>query len=189
MPDMPSSLMLNAMDWIPGVLSIICHHWEVSVSSAERRMLMEVLITMLSPILERKENLDEPTYLMCQVITQTSALLEVLLEKDTTMLLKTVMSWEEISPDQEVEQAGVQRMRSLLSSQTARTSEAFGNLLNEWLQKHCFATFQASNSTQRGGTAHNEPSTAHRAAFVLKLRAFLNSVNGSLTTLEGWTLE
>ncbi|ASH99174.1 putative ORF3 protein [Giant panda associated gemycircularvirus] len=189
MPDMPSSLMLNAMDWIPGTLSVICHHWELSVSSAERRMLMEVLITTLSPILERKENLDEQTALMCQITTQTSALLEVLLEKDTTMLLKTVISWEDLSPDQELEQANVHRMRSLLSSLTAKTSEAFGSLLNEWLQKHCFATFQASNSTQRGGIHHSPPSTGHRAAFILKQKAFLNSLNGDLTTLGAWNLE
>jgi len=76
-----------------------------------------------------------------------------------------------------------------LKSSHATMSNRFGKLFERWLQVCCFATFQASDSTWRGGTSPMKPSTQHLEEFTSQLKEYQSWVNGLQQTYEELNLE
>lgn len=187
MLDMHFSLMLNAMDWIPGTLSVISRHLKQSVSSDMNLMLMEVLITTLSPILEEKENLDVMTRLMCEASIQTLRLAEELQRLDGITRQRMETLWQEDSRGHAKERDWIGMCRNFIRSSNARANQTFGRLFEDWLQNFCYVTFNHSGLMPRRDMLVPQLGTLTHLEFGLQVQAYrtwMNGVQGTLRHIE-----
>lgn len=180
---MSYSLTPNAGSSTLSMLSIICHHLELSVSSDANLTLMEVLTSMLSSILADGTLPEEATRLMLEATIQTSHhLVAVQKAVGITRQKRETLLREGLNDRAEV--AYLEMITSGMRSSTNQTSQRFGSVFRGWIQRQQLPSSLSYELTPRGPMLFSLSNTNQTLSTPLTLEWYLSWIDGEGSLLE-----
>lgn len=148
-------------------------------------MLMEVLTSMYSQILEENGNLEEPLYSMLRVSIRTSSLVEDLHVADMSMRQKMgILLGEDLSHQQEGEIKLTAKIKQWLTSSHLSLLTNFGNLYESWHRVYYSETSPVLARMHLGDSDHESRLIQLRASYLSVLKAYEGWMTGVEETLE-----
>uniref|UniRef100_A0A8E7G2H2 Replication-associated protein n=1 Tax=Zosterops erythropleurus Genomoviridae sp. TaxID=2814957 RepID=A0A8E7G2H2_9VIRU len=182
MPVTSLSLTPSAGTLIHGPLTTISLIWERSASLEERITLMRVLISMLSSISAASSDPETPANLMC-----TAAIRTFHHQKASRKVVMTTRSrMETLSQEGSHGQASMELCRMAISgakSSELRVSNYFGNVLNDWIQRHFAPITETSENSPIGDIDLYRRSTSIPPGSILSLEWYLSWLHGEDSVL------
>ena len=180
---MSYSLTPNAGSSTLSMLSIICHHLELSVSSDANLTLMEVLTSMLSWILDDGTLQEEPTRLMLEATIQTSRHLEAV-QKAVAITRRKKATLLQAGLSDRAEVAYLEMIISGMRSSTNQTISRFGSVFRGWIQRQQLPSSLSYELTPRGPMLFSLSDTNETLTTPLTLEWYLSWIDGEGSLLE-----
>jgi len=140
------------------------HHWEQSVSLEESCTRMKEFTSTCLLTSDGGFDHESQAYLMWEVSTQTSALLEENLTRDMTTRSRMEMSSAEGSPDRTESRAETEMGRLIRNGLKLRVrwiERSFGHFAMNWIRNRLRATSMLCRSTPTGDLQRCLPCMSH----------------------------